>query len=82
MGITVEAIYESGVLKPLKPLDTLQEHERVRITVQPSASLPSNAANASSSTRQLLTKSLKSPESNCWRVKYAARHPAGYALLR
>lgn len=36
MGITVEAIYESGVLKPLKPLDMLQEHERVRITVQPS----------------------------------------------
>jgi predicted DNA-binding antitoxin AbrB/MazE fold protein len=35
MGITVEAIYESGVLKPLKPLDTLQAHERVRITVQP-----------------------------------------------
>ena len=35
MGITVEAIYESGVLKPLKPLDTLQEHERVRITVHP-----------------------------------------------
>jgi predicted DNA-binding antitoxin AbrB/MazE fold protein len=35
MGITVEAIYESGVLKPLKPLDALQEHERVRITVQP-----------------------------------------------
>ena len=34
MGITVEAIYESGVLKPLKPLDTLQEHQRVRITVQ------------------------------------------------
>ena len=35
MGITVEAIYESGVLKPLKPIDVLQEHERVRITVQP-----------------------------------------------
>ena len=35
MGITVEAIYESGVLKPLKPIDALQEHERVRITVQP-----------------------------------------------
>ena len=35
MGITVEAIYESGVLKPLKPLDALQEHERVRITVLP-----------------------------------------------
>ena len=35
MGITVEAIYESGVLKPIKPLDALQEHERVRITIQP-----------------------------------------------
>ncbi len=35
MGITVEAIYESGVLKPLKPLDSLEEHERVRITIQP-----------------------------------------------
>ena len=35
MNITVEAIYESGVLKPLEPLDTLKEHERVRITVQP-----------------------------------------------
>ncbi len=34
MGITVEAIYESGVLKPIKPLDELQEHERVRITIQ------------------------------------------------
>jgi predicted DNA-binding antitoxin AbrB/MazE fold protein len=35
MGITVEAIYESGVLKPVTPLDTLREHERVRITIQP-----------------------------------------------
>jgi predicted DNA-binding antitoxin AbrB/MazE fold protein len=35
MNITVEAVYESGVLKPLEPLDELKEHERVRITVQP-----------------------------------------------
>jgi predicted DNA-binding antitoxin AbrB/MazE fold protein len=35
MTITVEAVYESGVLKPLEPLDALKEHERVRITVQP-----------------------------------------------
>ena len=35
MNITIEAIYESGVLKPLEPLDALKEHERVRITVQP-----------------------------------------------
>lgn len=35
MNITIEAIYESGVLRPLEPLDGLKEHERVRITVQP-----------------------------------------------
>lgn len=34
MNITVEAIYESGVLRPLEPLDKLKEHELVRITVQ------------------------------------------------
>jgi predicted DNA-binding antitoxin AbrB/MazE fold protein len=33
MSITVEAIYENGVLKPAQPLP-LQEHEKVRITVQ------------------------------------------------
>jgi predicted DNA-binding antitoxin AbrB/MazE fold protein len=34
MRITIEAIYEAGVLKPLSPLPDLQEHERVRITVE------------------------------------------------
>jgi predicted DNA-binding antitoxin AbrB/MazE fold protein len=34
MNITIEAIYEAGVFKPLEPLDTLKEHDRVRITVQ------------------------------------------------
>lgn len=33
MSITVEAIYESGVLKPLQPLDSLKERERVRVVV-------------------------------------------------
>jgi len=37
MTITVEAIYESGVLKPLSPLPYLKEHERVRITVETSS---------------------------------------------
>ena len=31
--ITVEAIYEGGVLKPMQPLP-LQEHETVQLTVQ------------------------------------------------
>ena len=34
MNITIEAIYEAGVLKPLSPLPQLKEHERVRVTVE------------------------------------------------
>jgi predicted DNA-binding antitoxin AbrB/MazE fold protein len=34
MPLTVEAVYENGVLKPAKPLP-LQEHERVRLTIEP-----------------------------------------------
>jgi predicted DNA-binding antitoxin AbrB/MazE fold protein len=33
MTITVEATYENGLLRPLKPL-TLAENERVEITIQ------------------------------------------------
>jgi predicted DNA-binding antitoxin AbrB/MazE fold protein len=33
MSITVEAIYENGVLKPTQPLP-LAEHEKVRVTVE------------------------------------------------
>lgn len=33
MSITVEAIYENGVLKPAQPLP-LREQERVQITIQ------------------------------------------------
>ncbi len=33
MTLTIEAIYENGVLKPQEPLP-LQEHEKVRITVE------------------------------------------------
>ncbi len=34
MPLTVEAVYENGVLKPAQPLP-LKEHETVRITIQP-----------------------------------------------
>jgi predicted DNA-binding antitoxin AbrB/MazE fold protein len=37
MTITVEAVYENGVLKPSQPLP-LPEHAKVRITVKPAAS--------------------------------------------
>jgi predicted DNA-binding antitoxin AbrB/MazE fold protein len=33
MPLTVEAVYEDGVFKPVEPLP-LREHERVRLTVQ------------------------------------------------
>ena len=34
MSITVDAIYENGVLRPAEPLP-LKEHEAVRVTIQP-----------------------------------------------
>jgi predicted DNA-binding antitoxin AbrB/MazE fold protein len=34
MPLTVEAIYENGVLKPVEPLP-LKEHEKVRVTIEP-----------------------------------------------
>jgi predicted DNA-binding antitoxin AbrB/MazE fold protein len=37
MTITVEAIYENGVLKPAQALP-LTEHQRVRITIHPATS--------------------------------------------
>ena len=37
MAITIEAVYENGVLKPAQPLP-LEEHERVQITIAPKTS--------------------------------------------
>lgn len=34
MGMTIEAIYEAGILKPLAPLPDLPEHTKVRLTVE------------------------------------------------
>jgi predicted DNA-binding antitoxin AbrB/MazE fold protein len=37
MPLTVEAVYENGVLKPAQPLP-LQEHAKVRISIEPATS--------------------------------------------
>ena len=37
MTLTIEAIYENGVLKPTQPLP-LKEHEKVQIIVKPATS--------------------------------------------
>ena len=34
MAITIEAVYEDGVLKPAQPLP-LQEHDRVTVIIEP-----------------------------------------------
>jgi predicted DNA-binding antitoxin AbrB/MazE fold protein len=43
MAITVEAVYENGVLKPTQPLP-LKEHDKVTITIQPAISLARQTA--------------------------------------
>jgi predicted DNA-binding antitoxin AbrB/MazE fold protein len=43
MTLTIEAIYENGVLKPTEPLP-FQEHEKVTITIQPAISLARQTA--------------------------------------
>lgn len=37
MSITIEAIYEAGILKPLAPLPGLADQSKVRVTVEPAA---------------------------------------------
>jgi predicted DNA-binding antitoxin AbrB/MazE fold protein len=43
MALTIEAVYENGVLRPTQPLP-LQEHEKVSITIQPVISLARQTA--------------------------------------
>jgi predicted DNA-binding antitoxin AbrB/MazE fold protein len=42
MTLTVEAVYENGVLKPAQPLP-LKEQEKVRVTVQTDSRPPGRA---------------------------------------
>jgi predicted DNA-binding antitoxin AbrB/MazE fold protein len=37
MALTIDAVYENGVLRPLQPLP-LREHEKVSLTIQPAVS--------------------------------------------
>jgi predicted DNA-binding antitoxin AbrB/MazE fold protein len=43
MPLTIEAIYEDGVLKPAEPLP-LREHEKVTLTIRPATSLARQTA--------------------------------------
>jgi predicted DNA-binding antitoxin AbrB/MazE fold protein len=35
MSITIEAVYEAGILKPLTPLTSLKDNTKVRVTIEP-----------------------------------------------
>jgi predicted DNA-binding antitoxin AbrB/MazE fold protein len=37
MSITIEAIYEAGILKPIGPLPDLEDKSRVRLTIEPAS---------------------------------------------
>jgi predicted DNA-binding antitoxin AbrB/MazE fold protein len=43
MPITIEAVYENGVLKPIAPLP-LREHETVEVTISPKVSVAQQTA--------------------------------------
>jgi predicted DNA-binding antitoxin AbrB/MazE fold protein len=43
MELTIEAIYENGVLKPTQPLP-LREHEQVTVTIRPGRSVARQTA--------------------------------------
>jgi predicted DNA-binding antitoxin AbrB/MazE fold protein len=43
MTLTVEAVYENGVLKPSQPLP-LKEHEKVTVRIAPAVSLARQTA--------------------------------------
>lgn len=55
MSITIEAVYEAGILKPLTPLPELAEHSLVRVTIEP-ASKPVPKVRRSSHGRVDLSK--------------------------
>ena len=43
MTMTIEAVYENGVLKPSEPLP-LKEHQKVQVTIVPELSLAERTA--------------------------------------
>ncbi|MCP4358387.1 MAG: antitoxin family protein [Chloroflexi bacterium] len=40
LHLTVEAIYENGILRPLQPLQSVTEHSKVKITIEAKGSEP------------------------------------------
>ena len=64
MTITVEAVYESEVLRPLEPLDALKQHKR-ELLYSLSTQSPSSAGTGSRSTPRSRTRSLSRRSTTC-----------------
>ncbi len=54
MSVTVEAVYENGVLKPNEPLP-FKEHETVRITVEPALTCAVSATKYTADLARIMT---------------------------
>ncbi len=67
MTITVEAVYEAGVFKPLTPLPDLKEHEKVRLTIESSSLITEQRQAESRLIQSLLSKLVNCPNTTCSR---------------
>lgn len=62
MTITFEAIYESGVLKPLMPLTELKEKQRVQVNVETGSVVDQLLANPIQIESQVAREIAETPE--------------------
>ena len=44
MTTTIEAIYENGVLRPVTPIQGVAEHQRLKVTIEDTSSVPIHPA--------------------------------------
>jgi predicted DNA-binding antitoxin AbrB/MazE fold protein len=77
MTLTVEAIYENGVLKPATPLP-LKEQEKVLITIEPELSGAPACSNGQA-TRKCSAASRRTTSSAFWNRHDFRQHPASPA---
>ncbi len=64
MPRTIEAIYEDGVLKPLKKID-LREHQKIEIIIKEKESVAKRSQGVVKGTRETIEEVALSPEYSC-----------------
>ena len=71
MNITIEAVYEAGVFKPLSPVENLKEHDKVRLVVEPANLIDAQRQNGIQIDPAVAREIGDSPEYNCSKAKLA-----------